>query len=186
MSLTPERIREFVIAGHGNLERVQAMLAETPELLNTAHEWRPGDSETAIQGAAHVGNRAVAEYLLGKGAPLEFWTALMLGKEAEARTLLGQNPALAQAKSAHNILMLPHAALSGRIELLELLAQHQALQGHDLALSLAATKGHTEAVRWLLSHTQPDLNWQNFQGKTARQIALEAGHSEIAQLLESA
>jgi len=29
-----EQVREFVIAGHGNLEKVRQMLAENPKLLN--------------------------------------------------------------------------------------------------------------------------------------------------------
>ncbi|HQZ70975.1 MAG TPA: hypothetical protein PK826_06595, partial [Anaerolineae bacterium] len=54
-NLDPETVRAFVIAGHGNLETVQTMLAETPALRDAAHEWRPGDTETALAGAAHVG-----------------------------------------------------------------------------------------------------------------------------------
>src|SRR4051812_25697281 len=78
MSTTPQpttseihadQIREFVIAGHGNLEKVKQMLAIHPELLNIANVWRPGDTETALQGASHVGNREIAEYLLSLGAP---------------------------------------------------------------------------------------------------------------------
>lgn len=184
MSQSPERIREFVIAGHGSLEKVQTLLSETPELLNLAHEWRPGDTETAIQGAAHVGNRAIAEYLLEQGALLEIWTALMLGQSDQAKHMLAQNPELAHAKSAHGISTLAHAALSGKTELLELLAQHKALEGPNLALSLAVSKGHAEAVRWLLEHTQTDPNWKNFQGKTVLEQALESGQTEIVQLLE--
>ena len=82
--LAPEQIREFVIAGHGNLAAVQALLAAEPRLLNVANEWSPGDTETAIQGAAHVGSRAVAEYLLAQGAPLELPTAAMLGRRARS------------------------------------------------------------------------------------------------------
>ncbi len=184
MSLTPERIREFVIAGHGNLEKVQNMLAETPELLNAAHPWQPGDTETAIQGAAHVGNRIIAEYLLEQGAPLEIWTALMLGRSEEVRAMLQQDPQLAHSKSAHGIPMLAHAALSGKVELLELLAQSGALEGQNLALSLAVGKGHQGAVGWLLEHTQTDPTWKNFQGKTALEQASEAGHSQIVALLQ--
>lgn len=33
--LTIETIREFVLAGHGNFDKVQDMLARQPELLNT-------------------------------------------------------------------------------------------------------------------------------------------------------
>jgi hypothetical protein len=33
---TLDQIREFVIAGHGDLPKVQAMLADNPALLNAA------------------------------------------------------------------------------------------------------------------------------------------------------
>lgn len=183
MSLSPERIREFVIAGHGDLAKVQAMLDETPELLNLAHEWQPGDTETAIQGAAHVGNRAIAEFLLSRGAPLEISTAAMLGQIETVRALLEREPTQAQHKSAHGIALLPHAALSSRVEMLELVWTYGAREGSSMALGLAVGRGYTDAVRWLLENTNPDLSWQNFQGKTPLQHALQGGHTVIADLL---
>ncbi|GIW34271.1 ankyrin repeat domain-containing protein [Meiothermus sp.] len=183
MSLSPERIREFVIAGHGDLAKVQAMLDETPELLNLAHEWQPGDTETAIQGAAHVGNRAIAEFLLSRGAPLEISTAAMLGQVETVRAMLEREPTQAQHKSAHGIALLPHAALSSRVEMLELVWSHGAQEGSSMALGLAVGRGHTDAVRWLLENANPNLSWQNFQGKTPLQLAIESGHTVIADLL---
>ena len=38
-ALHGERVREFVIAGHGNFERVKEMLAEEPSLINAAWDW---------------------------------------------------------------------------------------------------------------------------------------------------
>ncbi len=180
-----ERIREFVLAGHGDLGKVQAMLDETPELLNLAHEWRPGDTETAIQAAAHVGNREIALYLLSRGAPLEISTAAMLGELEAVRKMLERTPALAQHKSAHRIPLLPHAALSGQVEMLELVYTHGAREGSSMALSLAVARGDTAVVHWLLKHTHPDLNWKNVQGKTAMDIALEAGHDQVVALLRA-
>ena len=81
-----DAIREFVIAGHGNLDRVKEMLAEHPELLSVAHEWQPGDTETALQGASHVGNCAIAEYLLTQGAPLDICAAAMLASASPLST----------------------------------------------------------------------------------------------------
>src|SRR6267143_6091213 len=61
--LSTDLIREFVIAGHGNLEKVRKMLAERPDLLNAAYAWTENDHESAIQGAAQVGSASVAKYL---------------------------------------------------------------------------------------------------------------------------
>ena len=63
-------LREFVIAGHGNLSKVKELLAHHPELLDMPYSWTETDRETAVMAAAQVGNAAVAEYLLAKGAPL--------------------------------------------------------------------------------------------------------------------
>ncbi|MBA3871837.1 MAG: hypothetical protein H0X30_22040 [Anaerolineae bacterium] len=37
--LTPEIIREFVIASHFNLEKVRTLLADQPALLTVRHKW---------------------------------------------------------------------------------------------------------------------------------------------------
>jgi ankyrin repeat protein len=178
-----EQLRAFVIAGHGDLQKVKAMLAECPELLNAAYEWNENDRETAIQGAAHVGNVAIAEYLLAQGAPLEICTAAMLGHTDDVARFLRQDPTNIHTVGAHGIPLLTHAALSGNLELIQMLTQHGAQAGLSAALHNAVSKGHAEIVRWLLENGSPDLAWQNFQGKTALAIAVERNDQTIAQLL---
>src|SRR5262245_10500410 len=75
--LEKEMVKDFVIKGHGDLPGVKAMLEKTPGLLNASWDWGGGDFETAIEGAGHVGNRAVAEFLLEKGARLNIFCAAM-------------------------------------------------------------------------------------------------------------
>jgi len=176
-------IREFVIAGHGNLEKVKQMLATHPGLLNMAHEWRPGDTETALQGAAHVGNRQVAEYLLAQGAPLDICTAAMLGRRAEVERFLREEPDKIHTNGAHGIPLLTHAALSGDVDLVQMLYERGATSGASAALALAVGKGHVGMTRWLLENSSPDLTWKNFQGKTALQLANDNGSHDISKLL---
>lgn len=180
-----EQVREFVIEGHGNLEKVKQMLAQHPELLNAANEWKEGDRETAIQAAAHVGNRVVAEYLLANGAPLDICTVSMLGRKIEVERMLAGDPALIRAAGAHGIPLLTHAALSGNVELMQMLVDRGARGGMSSALSSAVSKGHLDMVRWILEHGEPDLGWKNFQGKTAMDIAVERGAEDIARLLRA-
>jgi ankyrin repeat protein len=181
---TPEEIRDFVIAGHGNLTKVKQILAVRPELLNVAFEWGPGDTETALQGASHVGSREVAEYLLAQGAPMEICTAAMLGRQPEVEHFLQDDPELIHSHGAHRIPLLTHAALSGNVELVEMLATRGATSGLSMALSLAVNKGHVNVTRWLLENGSPDLTWKNFQGKTALEVATDRGSAEIIDLLK--
>ena len=179
-----EMVREFVLAGHFNLERVRQLLAEQPALLNQAYAWQPEDLETAIQAAAHVGNVPIAEYLLSVGSPLEICTAAMLGRVADVESALARDPRQITAVGAHHISLLAHAALSGQVALVEMLLARGATGGVSQALNNAVVKQHAPLAAWLLEHAQPDLAWTDYQGKTALQNARESGQAEIAALIE--
>ncbi len=182
---TPEQIREFVVAGHGDLAKVKSLLAGDPRLLNARQQWGEEDFETAIQAAAHVGNAAVAEYLLVHGAPLEICTAAMLGRTPVVEHLLDTEPSLIRATGAHAIPLMTHAALSGNVQLAHVLFARGAREGMSAALANAVSKGHVALVRWILEHGTPDLAWKNFQGKTALEIATGRDDEAIAQLLRA-
>ncbi|HEV8339762.1 MAG TPA: ankyrin repeat domain-containing protein [bacterium] len=184
-NLSPELIREFVIAGHWNLPRVREMLTEHPDLLNVANEWAPGDTETAIQAAAHAGSAHVAEFLLAQGAPLEICTAAMLGRTDTVEQVLRENADLIRARGAHGIPLIAHAALSGDVGLAQMLFERGAREGISMALSNAVSKGHVAMTRWLLESDTPDLTWKNYQGKTALELAVEDKREEIAALLRA-
>lgn len=179
-----ERIRDFVIAGHGNLEKVRQMLAEDPALLNTAHHWSETDTETAIQAAAQVGNGRIAEFLLEKGAPLEICTAAMLGKYDEVRKRIDLDPQQASAVGAHSIPLLPHAVWSGNLDLVRLVHHRGAITGANLALHNATLKGNTEIVGWLLENAEPDISSKNYQGKTPLTVASERKDEKMVSLLK--
>lgn len=180
----PDQVREFVIAGHGNLAVVETMLAADPALLNVAHPWSDNDTETAIQAAAHMGNRPIAEFLLAKGAPLEICTAAMLGCIPDVIRLLEQDPGLVHTNGAHGIPLLAHAALSGELAMLELLVQHGAKTGITDTLHNAVSHGYEEIARWCLENHQPDLSSQNFKGQTLLDVAREQKTENIIQLLQ--
>lgn len=183
--LEAEVVREFVIAGHFNLPRVQEMLAAEPKLLNAANEWGPGDTETAIQGAAHTGQKAIAEFLLAQGAPLEICTAAMLGRRAEVETMLAVDVSAVRSPGAHGIPLLSHAAFSGDEALVAMLYARGAREGVSLALTNAVSVGHARVVTWLLENVEPDLSMKNWQGKTPLEVALEQGHDAIAEILRA-
>lgn len=182
-AIDPDVIRTFVAAGHGDIATVRTLLAEHPSLLNAGHEWRPGDVETAVQAAAHVGNRPIAEFLLGQGAPLSVCTAAMLGRREDVDRLLADDPARIDEPGAHGIPLLAHAALSGDADLIASLHGRGAREGVSFALHNAARRGDEAVVRYLLENDAPDLAWQDFQGRTAREVAEAGGHDAVVALL---
>jgi len=181
--LSTDLVREFVIAGHGNLEKVRKMLAERPDLVNAPYAWNESDHETAIQGAAQVGSVSVAEYLLDNGAPLEICTAAMLGRKGEVERRIRENPSNINSTGAHGIPLLTHAAWSGDLELVRYLFRNGANTGSSLALQNAVSRGYYNLAVWLVENASPDVNAKNFQGKTLLLLAIEKKQETIAQLL---
>src|SRR5215212_1586592 len=94
-------VKEFVIAGHGKIHRVKEMLEEYPNLLYCRYDWGNGDFEEAIEGAAHVGNKEIANYLIEKGARPNIFVLTMLGQTDIVKSILEKYPALLGAKGAH-------------------------------------------------------------------------------------
>ena len=109
----PALIEEFVTAGHGDLPTVKRLLNQTPNLLNARHDWGNGDFEEAIEGAAHVGNKELANYLIDAGARVNLFTLTMLGKDKIVLPAIEEYPALIQSKGAHGFSLLHHAKKGG-------------------------------------------------------------------------
>ena len=112
-ALSPDLVKEFVIAGHGNLEKTRAMLDAEPGLLNASWDWGGGDFEMAIGGAGHMGRRDIAEFLLSRGSRMDIFVAAMLGRLDVVQALIGAYPALAQSRGPHGITLMKHAAQGG-------------------------------------------------------------------------
>lgn len=112
--LKPELVRDFVIAAHGNLEKTQAMLAETPKLLNATWDWGGGDFEMAIGGAGHMGRRDIALFLISQGGRFDLFVAAMLGRLDVVKPMLMAFPYLADSKGPHGIPLMVHAQKGGQ------------------------------------------------------------------------
>jgi hypothetical protein len=111
--IAADRVRAFVIAGHGDLAQVQTMLAETPSLINATWDWGGGDFETALGGAAHVGQREIALYLLAHGARFDLYAAAMLGWLDAVKAVLSAHPEARKTPGAHGIPLMAHALRGG-------------------------------------------------------------------------
>lgn len=178
--ISQELVVPFVLAAHGDPEKVRELLGENPALLNAA--WAQFD-ETALQAASHMGNREIALYLLSEGAPSSICTAAMLGMADDVARYLEENPSLSGAKGAHDIPVMYHAALSGNTQVTDLLYDAGTREGIDGALHAAIRFGHLDMVRWLLAHGVADVNVPDYNQKTPLSAAIEGGYEEIAELL---
>ncbi len=107
--LDPDQVHDFVVAGHFDLEKVKAMLAVQPALINATWDWGAGDWETALGGASHMGNKPIAEYLLAHGARMDVFCATMLGKTEIVKAFLVDDPKSVALKGPHGISLLRHA-----------------------------------------------------------------------------
>lgn len=111
--LKVELVKEFVLAGHFNLDKIKNMLNDYPSLLNSSYDWGNGDFEEAIEGAGHKGNKEVANYLMEKGARVNLFVLTMLGKTNLVKPTLEAFPELIFSKGAHGLTLLHHAEVGG-------------------------------------------------------------------------
>ena len=111
--LPAEKVKEFVIAGHGNLDKTKQLLSEFPSLLYATWDWGGGDFETALEGAGHVGNKDIANHLISVGARTNLFVLTMLGKTAIVKSYLEAYPGYLMAKGPHGFTLLHHAQKGG-------------------------------------------------------------------------
>jgi hypothetical protein len=107
--IKPDAVREFVIAGHGNLDKVKELLTQEPNLVNATWDWGGGDFETALGGAGHMGRADIADFLISKGARMDIFCAAMLGRLDIVKSVLEAYPNLKTSKGPHGLMLLHHA-----------------------------------------------------------------------------
>jgi ankyrin repeat protein len=175
-------IDDLVGNAHGNLARVREILGSYPGLIDARARW----GETPLQAAAQMGNKAIVEYLLDMGAPLDICTAVMLGQRDTVAVLLADNPKLAHATGAHGIPLLYFAAIYGESGIAAYLIKQGAGvnegDGKMTPLHAAALFNQPEMAVWLLRR-KARRNAKNFEGKTPLEVAQEKGHAAVVEAL---
>jgi hypothetical protein len=111
--LPAEKVKEFVIAGHNDIDKVKSLLIEFPTLLYATWDWGAGDFETALEGAGHMGNKVIANHLIGLGARTNLFVLTMLGKTQLVKTYLDTYPQYLNARGPHGLTLLHHAQKGG-------------------------------------------------------------------------
>jgi hypothetical protein len=174
-------VLRFIQAGHGDLPKVQEMVAQDPKFVLAAWDWGRGDWETALGGASHVGRRDIARYLLAQGARIDSFCAAMLGEREVILALLQSNASLATTKGPHGYTLLYHVAISGDVVVAEAMKPllPSDAKDYDQALSAAARDGHLPMTKWLLENGVTDPNVPDGFGKTALAFSIEKKFPEI-------
>ena len=109
-----EIVREMVTVAHGDFKRVKELVDGRPSLAKAAIDWGFGDWEDALGAASHVGNREIAEYLIGKGARPTLFSAAMLGQLDTVKAFLAAQPGAQRIAGPHSISLLAHAKAGGQ------------------------------------------------------------------------
>jgi hypothetical protein len=110
---SPELAREMVTVAHFDLNRAKELVEARPSLACAAWDWGFGDWETALGGASHMGNRAIAEYLISKGARPSLFSATMLGQLEVVKAFVAAQPGVQRIRGPHSISLLAHARAGG-------------------------------------------------------------------------
>jgi hypothetical protein len=108
-----ELVKQFVVAGHGQLDKVKEMLAAQPALINATWDWGGGDFETALGGASHMGRPDIARFLLENNARMDLFAAAMLGRLDIIKAAAAAFPNILRVPGRHKIPLIAHAEKGG-------------------------------------------------------------------------
>ena len=106
-------IKQFVVAGHANLDKVKEMLSAQPALINATWDWGSGDFETALGGASHMGRPDIARFLLENNARMDLFAAAMLGRLDIIKAAVAAFPNILRVPGPHKIPLIAHAEKGG-------------------------------------------------------------------------
>jgi hypothetical protein len=107
-------VQDFVIFAHSELDMTKRLLEKEPKLVSAFMDWGAGDWESGLGGAAHMGRRDIAEFLLDHGARIDIFAAAMLGQLETVKQLLTNYPKLIDAKGPHGFSLHFHAKAGGK------------------------------------------------------------------------
>jgi ankyrin repeat protein len=183
-------INEYVAVSHGNLARVQELLALYPSLLLVNASW----NELAVEAGAHVGFKDGVRLQLDQGAPCALPTAAMMGKVDHVRALLAEDPERIHDCGAHNMPLAWFPAIGGgspeQLEIARFLLDRgldvNAHKRGQTALHWAARGGHVEMAELLLARgADVNARAKGGPGETATPLAQarKAEQKDVADLL---
>ena len=176
-------VEELVGNAHGNLARVRELLDVHPAALNLKAPW----NETAIEAATQMGDKPIIELLIGRGAPVDLFTACVLGRMDEVTAALEADPSRVNARGVHDLPALYFAAIGGDLEIARRLLEGggdvNAKAESAAPIHGAVMGGSAAMVRLLLEHGA-DPSLPDYKGRGARQLAEDTGRRDLAELFD--
>ena len=174
-------VEECVGSAHGDLDKVRELVERHPALVNARASW----DESPIEAAAQLGRRDIIEYLLSRGAPLDFFTACVLGRADAVEAELAGRPDRARDHGVHGLASLYFAAIGGNPDIAELLLANGA-DVNDAVQAAAPIHGAVlgrspEMIAWLLERGA-DPGAPDYQGRSAPELAESMGRPDLAAL----
>jgi len=159
--------------------RVEELLEANPELLNLKASW----NETPIEAATQMGNRPIIDYLIARGAPIDFFTTLVLGRADE----IDSHPELVNARGIHDLPALYFAAIGGHVETAEKLihagADVNAPAQAAAPIHGAVMGGNAGMVRLLLDRGA-DPSLKDYAERDAKSLAMAIKRADLAELFD--
>ncbi|HEY4026126.1 MAG TPA: ankyrin repeat domain-containing protein [Candidatus Dormibacteraeota bacterium] len=175
-------VEQCVGSAHADLDKVRELVDRYPEVVNARAPW----NETPIEAAAQLGRKDIIAFLLGRGAPLDLFTASVLGRRDVVEAELTREPARARAHGVHDLPALYFAAIGGQPEIAELLLAHGAdvNEAAEAAAPIhgAVMSGSPEMVAWMLERGA-DPSLPDYQGRSAGALAEAMGRPDLVRLL---
>jgi hypothetical protein len=109
----PALVKEVVGVSHRDLKRVQELVERQPALARASIDWGFGDWEACIDAASHVGNKPIAEFLLGNGARPTIFSAAMMGQLDVVKAFIAARPGVQRTLGPHGLTLMWHARQGG-------------------------------------------------------------------------
>lgn len=172
-------VAEVVGSSHFNEQRVKELVKAYPELVNAWWDWGFGDWESPLGAASHVGQRGIAEYLLGQGARIDIFAAAMLGLTDVVKAFVKLQPGIQRTLGPHGITLLAHAKAGGK-QAADTVAYLETLGDAGQGLKVVTLEeGHKQRYLGEFVSKQPDVKAVCKLNNTKRLVVdFRAGESE--------
>jgi len=174
-------VEELVGNAHGNLARVRELLDKHPAALKMRAPW----NETAVEAATQMGNQPILELLIERGAPVDFFTACVLGRVEQVEAELAADGGRANARGVHDLPALYFAAIGGNLAIAERLlaagADINARCESAAPIHGAVMGGSADMVKLLLEQGA-DGSLADYQGRSAGRLTEDLGRPDLAAL----